>query len=111
MYAEIDLLNLPITATASVPAQTCVTFDGDPAAEDEPVFGVSQFSQITGREVTCKVLGVAVLKATGAITKGARVISSATGGAKTGGATPANPIGRALTTAADGEFVRVLLGR
>lgn len=104
-----DILSLSITASAAVLAQTCVGFDGAPTAEDAAVFGVSHFDQAAGREVTCMVLGVAVLKATGAITKGARVMSSATAGAKAAGATPANPIGRALNDAADGENVRVLL--
>ncbi|MEN5083721.1 DUF2190 family protein [Bosea sp. TWI1241] len=104
-----DVLSLPILAAAAVKAQSCVGFDGEPAGEDEPVFGVSHFDQVAGREVTCTVLGVMPLKATGPILKGARVVSSATSGAKTAGATPANPIGRALNDAADGEQVRVLL--
>lgn len=104
-----DVLSLAITAAAPILAATCVGFDGEPAGEDEAVFGIAHFDQAAGREVTCTVLGVMPLKATGAITKGARVISSATAGAKAAGATPANPIGRALNDAADGEQVRVLL--
>lgn len=111
MQPYIDLLNLNVTASAPIAASTCVTYAGAPAGEDAPVLGVSHYDQVAGKEVACMVLGVAVLKATGAILKGAKVMSSASAGAKTGGATPANPIGRALNDAADGEQVRVLLGR
>lgn len=111
MQTYIDLLSLNVTVTTAVQANTCVTFDGAPAGEDAAVFGVSHYDQAVGKDVACIVHGVAVLKATGAIARGARVMSSATAGVKTGGATPANPIGRALNAAADGEQVRVLLGR
>ena len=52
---------------------------------------------------------VARVTAVGAITQGAKVVSAAAGGVQAAGATPANAFAFALTAAADGEFVDILI--
>lgn len=49
------------------------------------------------------------MKASGAIAKGDRLMSAANAGVKTVGVDPANPFATALTDAADGELVEILI--
>ena len=55
------------------------------------------------------VIGVVRVRAVGVITVGAKLISAAAGGVKVAGAPPANPFAIALTAAADGGFVDILI--
>lgn len=80
------------------------------AADDAPVLGVAKHpNTVVGDPAAVMVLGVARVRAVGIVTVGARLISAAAGGVKVAGATPANVFSIALTAAADGEFVDILI--
>lgn len=106
-----DVLSGTATATTVFDALDLVGFDdAKVAADDAPVKGVAKNpATAVGMDVAVLLIGTARVKAKGAIAKGAKVVSAAAGGVKTGGATPANPFATALTDAADGEFVTILL--
>lgn len=105
-----ECLTLSVISTGLFNAYDLIGFDGAKvAADDALVIGMAKSpSTEVGQPVGVIVLGTVRVKAVGAITLGARVMSAAAGGVKVVGATPANPIGRALNAAADGEFVTVL---
>jgi hypothetical protein len=110
MLHYLECLTMTVTATGLFNAYDLVGFDGAKVvADDALVMGIAK-SPCTelGQQVGIIVLGAARLKASGAITLGARVMSAAVGGVKIVGGTPANPIGRALNAAADGEYLTVL---
>ncbi len=77
-------------------------------AADAVVAGVAKHpNTVIGDPGAIIRIGAARLKAVGAITAGARVVSAAAGGVQAQGA-GTNPFGRALSAAADGEFVTVV---
>ncbi|WCK69921.1 DUF2190 family protein [Agrobacterium tumefaciens] len=106
-----DVLSLPATATTTFDAFDLVDFnDAKITADDQPVKGVAKNPATEiGMDVAVLAIGVARVRARGAITKGAKLISAAAGGVKVAGATPANAFSTALTAAADGEFVSILV--
>lgn len=80
------------------------------AADDAAVLGVAlQPSTEVGQQIGVMALGIARVKAVGAITAGGKVVSAAAGGVKAAGGTPANAFATALTTAADGEYLDILI--
>lgn len=104
------ILSLTATATSVFEAHDLVDFsDAKITADDMPVKGVAQAPAAIGLDVALNALGIHRVRARGAITKGAKLISAAAGGVKVAGATPANVFATALTAAADGEFVEILI--
>lgn len=75
--------------------------------------GVAAFDAASGDKVTVHTGGVQRLTASGSITAGAAVISGASGTVATIGAETvySRVVGVALTTAADGAIVEVLMAR
>jgi hypothetical protein len=106
-----DVLTLSVTSTGLHEAYDLITFGGAKvAAADAPVLGVAKHpTTVIGDQIAVVVIGVARVRAVGAITVGTRVVSAAAGGVQAAGATPANAFARALTAAADGEFVDILI--
>ncbi len=111
MQCFIDVLSLTATATTVFEAYDLVDFnDAKITADDQPVKGVAKNPATeVGMDVAVLAIGVARVRARGAITKGAKLVSAAAGGVKVAGATPANAFATALSAAADGEFVSILV--
>ncbi|MFZ5710359.1 MAG: capsid cement protein [Pseudomonadota bacterium] len=105
-----DALTVTVTSTGLFDAYDLVGYNGAKiAAADAVVLGVAK-SPVTviGDPAPVMVLGVVRVKAVGAIAQGARVVSAAAGGVQTVGA-GVNSFATALTAAADGEFVDILI--
>ncbi|WP_320200501.1 capsid cement protein [Agrobacterium sp. rho-13.3] len=107
----IDILSLTATATTLFDEGDLVDFnDAKIVTDDQPVKGVAKHPATeVGMSVALVAIGVGRSRASGAITKGAKLISAAGGGVKAAGATPANAFATALTAAANGEFVSYLV--
>lgn len=105
------VLALTATATTVFAAFDLVGFNDEKiTADDAPVKGVAQNPATeVGLDVALTALGFTRVRARGPITKGDKLISAAAGGVKKAGATPANSFATALTNAADGEFVTILI--
>lgn len=105
-----DVLTLTTTATTLWEAYDLVDFDDAKITSDDAVVkGVAKHPATEiGLDIGVIVVGTARLKADGVIAAGAQVISAAGGGVKTVGA-GSNPFATALTSAADGEFVTILI--
>ena len=105
-----DVLTLSVTSTGLWDALDLVGPAGAKVtAADAPVLGVAKHpNTVVGDAGAVMVIGVARVKAVGAVTAGARIVS-ANGGVAAAGATPANAFATALTTAADGQFVDILI--
>lgn len=100
-----------ITATTLFDAYDLVGFDdGKVTADDAPVKAVAlDPATEVGLDVAGMMIGTVRIRAKGAITKGQKVVSAAAGGVKAAAADSANVFARALTDAADGEFVTILV--
>lgn len=111
MQYMTDILTVTVPTTGTFAAYDLVSVAGAKiAADDAVVLGVAKHpNTVIGDLAGIMVIGTARLRASGSITAGAKVISAAAGGVKTGGASPDNPIGIALQSAADGEFVDILI--
>jgi len=106
-----DVLTLTAIPTGTFEALDLISPAGAKvAAADAPVLGVAKHPcTVIGDPTAVVVIGVARVKAVGAVAQGARLVSAAAGGVQSAGATPANPFAIALTAAADGEFVDILI--
>lgn len=106
-----DTLTLTVATTSLFEAYDLVGFDGAKVtAADAPVLGVAKHpNTVIGDLSGVMVLGAAKVRAVGAITAGAKLVSAAAGGVQVAGATPANAFATALTAAADGGFVEILV--
>ncbi|KRB58464.1 hypothetical protein ASE04_27510 [Rhizobium sp. Root708] len=105
-----EALSDTVVATTAIDAFDLVGFDdAKVAADDAPVKGIAKNPAAIGESTAVIMVGTGRVRAKGAIAKGAKVVSAATGGVKTAGATPANAFATALTAAADGEFVSILV--
>lgn len=104
-----DILTATVVSTGAFEAYDLVSYAGAKvAADDAIVLGVAKSpNTVIGDAAPVMLSGIARVKAVGIITLGQIVVSAAAGGVKAGGATPTNPLGRAMTAAADGEFVTV----
>lgn len=111
MQYMTDILTITVPSTTLFAGYDLVDVAGAKVtADDAPVLGVAKHpNTVIGDMAGIMVIGTARLRAKGAIAAGAKVVSAAAGGVKTGGATPANPFGIALAAAADGEFVDILI--
>lgn len=105
-----DVLTVTAAATGDFEAYDLVGFTGAKiVAADAPVLGVAKSPAQTGDFAAVMAIGTARVRAVGAITAGAKLVSAAAGGVQVAGATPANAFATALTAAADGEFVDILI--
>lgn len=106
-----DVLTITTPTTALFEAYDLIGFGGAKvAADDAPVLGAAKHpNTVIGDFAAVMVIGTVRVRAVGTITVGAKLISAAAGGVKVAGGTPANVFATALTAAADGEFVDILI--
>lgn len=106
-----SVLSDTITATTLFDAYDLVGFDdGKVTRDDAPVKAVAlNPATEVGLDVAGLVIGTVRVRAKGAIVKGAKVVSAATGGVKVAAAQSANVFAVALSDAADGELVTILV--
>lgn len=105
-----SILSLTVTAASVFEAHDLLDFnDAKITADDMPVKGVAQAPATVGLDVAATALGFHRVRARGAIAKGAKLISAAAGGVKTAPGGAVNVFATALTAAADGEFVTILI--
>lgn len=106
-----DVLTLTVPTTGLFEAFDLITPAGAKVAgADAPVLGVAKHpNTVIGDLAGVMVVGVARVRAVGAITLGARVVSAAAGGVQAAGGAPANAFATALNAAADGGFVDILI--
>ncbi|KMK68573.1 capsid cement protein [Puniceibacterium sp. IMCC21224] len=113
MMTYKSVLNLTVTATSVFAAGDLISFAGAKiTADDAAVFGVAlnPCTEI-GQDIAVLVMGTIRVKATGAVTVGAKLISSSGGGVEVAVADPAsaNVFATALTAAADGAYLDILI--
>ena len=106
-----DILTLTATATTLWSAYDLVGFDNAKVTTaDAAVKGVAKHPATEiGPDIAVLAIGTARGRAAGVITAGQRVVSAAAGGVQAAGGTPVNPFATALTSAAAGEFVDILI--
>ena len=105
-----NVLSLTVTGTSLFDAFDLIGFDDAlVTAADAPVKCVAQnpCTEI-GQQIAGLAIGTARVKAVGVIAAGNDIVS-AVGGASAAGVDPSNVFARALTSAADGEFVTILM--
>lgn len=108
LLSSIPVLTLSVTLTGNVTAHRFVTVAAAQAGDGDAALGVSQYDEVTGREVSVDVIGTHDMIAAAAIPLGSEVQSNADGQPipKAAGATT----GIALTAAANpGDVVKILL--
>lgn len=106
-----DILTVTVQSTGLFEAMDLIGYDGAAVTTaDAPVLGVAKSpNTVIGDYASIMAIGWARVRAAGIVTVGAKLVSAATGGVQVAGATPANVIGTALTSAAAGEFVDILI--
>lgn len=106
-----SVLSDTIVASGTFDAYQAVGFDdAQIATEDAAVKAISlNPATVDGMAVAGMLIGTVQMVADGAISAGDRVSTSATAGSVTVVATPANDFATALTSAADGENVTLLI--
>ncbi|MFN3313276.1 MAG: capsid cement protein [Hyphomonas sp.] len=106
-----DVLTVTVPTTGLFEAYDLIGFGGAKvAAADAPVLGIAKHpNTVIGDLSGVMVIGVARVRAVGVITAGAKVVSAAAGGVQAAGADPVNAFATALTAAADGGFVDILI--
>lgn len=105
-----DVLTLTVVSAGTWDAYDLIGPTGAKVtAADAPVLGAAKHpNTVAGDLAGVMVIGVVRVRAVGPITLGARVVS-ADGGVAAAGETPANAFAIALTAAADGQFVDILI--
>jgi hypothetical protein len=105
-----DILTHTVISTTVFEAYDLIGFTGAKiTAADAKVLGVAKHpNTVVGDAAAVVLMGIARVKAVGAIAIGDRLVSAAPGGVQAQGA-GVNPFAIALTVAADGEFVNILL--
>ena len=106
-----DVLTVTAQSTGLFAAYDLVGFDGAKVTTaDAPVLGVSKHpNTVIGDYAAVIAIGTVRVRAAGVITAGAKLVSAAAGGVQVAGATPANAFATALTAAAAGEFVDIII--
>lgn len=106
-----SVLSDTVTATTLFDAYDLIGFDdGRVTADDAPVKGMAQSpATVVGLDVAAMLIGTGRVRARGVITKGDKLISAAAGGVKAAPSGAVNPFAQALSDAADGEFVTILM--
>jgi hypothetical protein len=105
-----DVLTHTVISTGVFEAYDLISFAGAKiTAADAVVLGVAKSpNTVIGDAAPVMVSGIARVRAVGVINAGGRVVSAAAGGVQAQGA-GVNPFAVALSTAADGEFVTILI--
>ncbi|RWR14249.1 capsid cement protein [Paenirhodobacter populi] len=111
MFMFHDVLSWTVIPTGLFEAADLISFAGAKiTTEDAPVFGVAKHPcTVIGDPTAVMAIGIARVKASGAVTVGAKLISAAGGGVKVAGAGAVNVFSTALTAAADGGFVDIII--
>lgn len=111
MNRFLSLLNLTVIAAGAIEAYELVGFNDQAiAAEDAAVKGIALNPAAIGEPTAAMAFGTMTIKADGAIVAGDKIVSSATKGrVKKAGVDPANVFAIAVTPAADGELVEILI--
>ena len=106
-----DILTVTVQSTGTFEAMDLIGYGGARvAAADAPVLGVAKSpNTVIGDYAAVMTIGVARVRAAGIVTVGAKLVSAAAGGVQVAGGTPANAFATALTAAAAGEFVDILI--
>ena len=106
-----SVLSDTVTATTLFDAYDLIGFDdGKIIVDDAPVKGMAlNPATELGLDVAAMLIGTGRVRARGVITKGAKLISASAGGVKAAPANAVNAFSVALTAAADGEFVSILI--
>ena len=107
-----DILTHTVASASLWDAFDLVDYDGAKiTTADAPVLGIAKHpNTVIGDQAAVIVIGTARVKAVGAITRGGKVVSAAAGGVQAQGA-GTTPFAVALSTAANGEFVNILITR
>lgn len=105
-----SILSLTATMTATCAAGALVGFNDTPiTTDDQPVKGVAQHPATeVGLDIAVTAIGTETVTAVGAITRGARLISTA-GGVKVAPANAVNAFAYALTDAPTGTAVQIII--
>lgn len=106
-----SVLSTTVTTTGLFAAHDLIGFTGARiTAADAPVLGAAHHpSTEIGQQIAVMAIGIVRVKAVGAITAGSKLVTAAAGGVQAATGTPANVFASALTSAADGEFVDILI--
>ncbi len=106
-----DILTVTVQSAGTFEAMDLIGYGGARvAAADAPVLGVAKSpNTVIGDYAAVMTIGVARVRAAGIVTVGAKLVSAAAGGVQVAGGTPANAFATALTAAAAGEFVDILI--
>lgn len=107
-----SILSLSATMAAICNAGDLVGFDDAPiTVEDTPVKGVAQNPATeVGLDIALTAIGLETVKAVGAVAKGDPICTATGGGVRTAVVgTDTNIFATALTAAADGENVQILI--
>ncbi|HBS99186.1 MAG TPA: hypothetical protein DEB47_04825 [Citreicella sp.] len=107
-----SILSLTATMTAVCNAGDLISFANAPiTVEDTPVKGVAQNPATeVGLDIAVTAIGFETVRAVGAIALGAPLCTATGGGVRTAVVgTDDNIFARALTAAADGETVQILI--
>jgi len=111
MRTNIATLSLSASVTTICGAGNLIGFDDAVITEDDaPVKGVT-LSPVTeaGLDVAVLAVGVDTVYARGVINQGDKLISAAEGGVKAAPADATNIFATALSDAADGAWVKILI--
>ncbi|RCW77808.1 capsid cement protein [Paracoccus lutimaris] len=106
-----DILTVTVQSSGTFEALSLIGYDGAAVTTaDAPVLGVARSpNTVVGDYAAVMTIGWARVRAAGIVTVGAKLVSAAGGGVQVAGATPANAFATALTSAAAGEFVDILI--
>lgn len=111
MHYMTDILTVTTTTTGLFEAYDLIGFNGAKATTaDAMILGVAKHpNTVIGDLAGVMVLGTARVRAAGVIAVGDKLVSAAAGGVQTATGTPANVFATALTAAAAGGFVDILI--
>ncbi|SLN38133.1 hypothetical protein AQS8620_01427 [Aquimixticola soesokkakensis] len=106
-----SILSLTATMAAVCAAGDLVGFDDTPiTTADAPVKGVAQNPATeVGLDIALTAIGVETVTASGVIAVGDKLVTAVGGGVSVAGETPENIFATALTAAADGDAVQILI--
>lgn len=106
-----DILTVTVATTGLFEAYDLIGYDGAKIeADDADVLGFAKHpNTVIGDPAAVAAIGFVRVRAVGVITKGARLITAASGGVQVADVDSENVFARALTDAADGGFVDILI--
>lgn len=106
-----DVLTASVLTTGLFEAHDLIGYNGAKiVTADAPVLGAAKHpNTVIGDYSAVMVIGIVRVRAVGVITAGAKLVTAVGGGVSVAGATPANAFATALTAAADGGFVDILI--